>query len=372
MTNPEPSPEGAAPAVPAAPAAPAAAPAKHDPGITQHEALPGVLADSPRPRDDRGRFAPKSETAPPADSIPADASVSAPAASGVATMSDNAPAPAPTAAPATAVPAPPPSKFKVGRLEFDSQDHAEQAHRTLQGLHRKQKDENNELRLRILELERASARQTVPSAPDGASAGPAAEPEPEGIDWSVFDHLQRHNGPAVAQRWLAQEQERLVTARTESLVAKSLKALETKFAPIAQIQQTLERATVMDQTINSLRAYKYPDGSAAYPELDSPEALREVRQLWIEMKFPEEMLSTPTGLHAAVEVYRGALMRRAGATSPRTPSPAPAVPAVVPSPVVSSDGSRPAAAPGAARKLTTAERILKAPLSFDDQLGFSA
>lgn len=313
--------------------------------------------------------------APAADSPAGDPNTAASeaAASAVGTTGGGeAPAPAP---------APEPEAFEFGGVKFPDRLKAEHSFKTLRGMHAAKDRELQAARLRTLELERDLARLKNPSAGEvpaetksNGQAAAAPKTEASAADtYAVFELLKEKFGPKFANTWLDEQNEARVDARVESKVQAAIKEIKESLAPLHESHAALQERATMAGIFQQMATYKLPDNSPAYPELGDEKVMRDVGVLWKNLGGVVNDLKTPRGVHMAIVAYRDAMATRARfAKTPKAPAPA-ARPAVDPG-VVSAGGDSPARHPQQQAKATDpndiGERLLKAEIGPDKNLGF--
>lgn len=353
------------PIVPTAPAAAPDAPPPDDKEFSRpatSDALPGVFLNR---REDT---APEPKAAAPA--APVD-----PAAAGVITGG------APSTPAAPAAPAAPPAKFRLGDLEFDNEEAAVHSVKTLRGMYRKNQDEVRKRDQQILDLQQRLLQQPPPTTQTPASDAPVPGQPPQAasgqsqaaIDWQVFNILKEKHGVDVAQQWYDGEVQERTRVSTEEAVKAAVAELEKKFQPALDLVQQNQRRAAVSELIDTMRTFRNPDGSEAYPELKDENAaeMLEVRRLWHALGFPQEILYSQRGLHTAIATYRDAKARQARLGGKSTPKP-PTVATSTPDPGVATGEGRPSAHPMApAPAEDIGDRITRANLNWDAELGFA-
>lgn len=336
------------------------------------EGLPGVLATKPdRPAGGARATRPTPAPASAAPAGPDGAQAANPAASGVSTGtpgSDNAPEP------------PAPAKFVLAPgLEWDSQEAAAQAHRTLQGMHRAKQSQINEMRLALVERdnelrrlrEGTSSQTATPASAEPPKGNPEA-PAPAGTKWKVAESLREKLGPEAANRYLDEQFESERRAMQEALEQKFQSSLEERLRPYDEQMAQYQAVQAADQLVKQMQTWRTVHGEEAYPELKDRATIVGIRKLWDQMGFPAEEILTPRGLHTAVVNYRDNVQRM----RPRTPAPpqsTPAAPVPTPaSPVISAVGDQPTRGTRQSADLASmADQITAAPLKVDPDFGFS-
>ena len=204
--------------------------------------------------------------------------------------------------------------------------------------------EAQRLAARVAELEAGAGAQ--PAAGSDQPAG-----EPKGIDWALYADISRvaaeAGEPWKAQQWL-QEQ---VDAQRKADFESWRESFEQPYRQReAEAAEQAEMASTADTLVASMAAHTNPDGSPAFPEFRDGDQAREVGALWNSLGLDPRLALTPGGAVAAVALYR---MAR-GMDNP----PAPAAPAVSPSPdpaalaAAGLEGGRPLM-PSAADRRTT-------------------
>lgn len=357
----------AAPAAPS-PSAPASAPAAQPVPVGGPEATPAPAPDKEqrlakplRPIPDLPGVFPDDDPFPPPPSRAAAASDPAkPGATALTRGPDGrfaaASSPATTATgehtQQTSDELPQPSKFKFAGEEYDSQEAAEQNVRSMRGQFRPIQALGRQLGgldkiAPTLQSAAESARgwkaeaERLRAELDGRAPAPAAAddvPQPgsspdggeAGIDWDLYAEIKRlatENGePWQAEKWLAEQQERVIQTRVNKLLGERL-------APLAEAEAHQDVVNRTQDLFGGLAQYTNSDGSPAFPELHDEGAAHEIGKMWVAMGLPPEAALTPQGAIAAVAIYRMAKAGRAASGARPTPS------AAIPPPPPAADPS---------------------------------
>lgn len=236
--------------------------------------------------------------------------------------------------------APQSAKFKFAGEEYDSREAAEQNIRSLRGQFRPIQSLARSLggvdkiipqftsaaesargwkaEATRLAAELEAARNGAPVAGDTPTA-PVETAEAVGIDWELYAEVRKlateRGEPWKAEQWLHERQEEVIQARIQ-------RALDERFAPIDEADQSEAVTNQTAELFGSLAQYVNSDGSAAYPELGDEQASYAIGKIWATMGLPPEAALTPQGAIAAIGLYRMAKSGRAPASPASTVPPA--------------------------------------------------
>lgn len=219
--------------------------------------------------------------------------------------------------------APVPAKFKFAGKEYDTQDAAEQAHRTLQGMFKPQQETIATLRRQLAELQ--AATQAVNKPPAAAPEAPAASKPPagpmDGIDLALYKQIAQSQGPEAAAYWLVQEALKGTTERLEKQYAERL---DQAVAPYKQTHEQGQMLQLAENLVREVASYTTTDetGNPAptYPELYDGDSAERIGHIWANLPISNEARNTPTGMYMAICIFRDQL--RAGMYG-QVPSPGP-------------------------------------------------
>lgn len=218
--------------------------------------------------------------------------------------------------------APAPKKFKFGGKEFDSQEAAEQSHKSLEGMFkplnervskaeqvaRDNADSARQWRERAMAYEAGQLQapqpqqqvQQQPTTPQ--SAEQELQAVLSNVDGEMFETLARERGLPLAGRYLAAQvlasvHDQMLPALRESIMAEIMPQLQP-MQQSAEFQQATDSVTNLFENVSQLRN---PDGQTAFPELNDENEAWEVAELWSSMDNPTD---TPQSLIQAIALYR--------------------------------------------------------------------
>jgi len=212
----------------------------------------------------------------------------------------------------------PAEKFVFGGVEFDNKNVAEQNFRTLRGMYKSLEDsaktneskasgwytEAQRLAKRVSELE-AHGATTKPTAPAGNGKTDESQ---SSINWDLYAEIRKAadeaRKPHEADRWLAEEMERVMELRRQKDREELRSEFEKSLMPVREMQEYNEQVSKADEAINSLSALPGPDGKPLYPELQNPQEIEAIGQVWTSAGFPLDMILTQQGTALAVLLYR--------------------------------------------------------------------
>lgn len=296
-------------------------------------------------------------------------------------------------------------KFKFADEEYDSQDKAEQAFRSLRGMFkplqekasraealerealewdRSNKAWQEELKLALsgkLDSGRANIlRQQLGIAgagsPSTKAAGAIYKPDgsfdvdalidPADMDAFAIIAADPDGGLPAAGKFLAQ---RILSTMHESLVPVLKDALLKEVQPVLSSHARSEQVSTADAVVDQLAALKESDGSVAFPELADEAQVQEIGAVWRAYDRPLEELLTPRGLMNAVALYRMEMNRpsRKSATTTPTAIPGAGRAAASPTPKVSASGAAASVADGG-RGTGAGARVSRGPDAQAQQL----
>ena len=218
-------------------------------------------------------------------------------------------------------PAPAPKKFKFGGKEFDSQEAAEQSHKSLEGMF-KPLNERLSKAEQVAKDNADSARQWRERAM-AYEAGQLQAPQPQqdreqpttpqsaeqelqavlsNVDGEMFETLARERGLPLAGRYLAAQvlasvHDQMLPALRESIMSEIMPQLQP-MQQSAEFTQATESVTNLFENVSQLRN---PDGQVAFPELNDENEAWEVAELWSSSDNPT---ATPQSLIQAIALYR--------------------------------------------------------------------
>lgn len=263
-----------------------------------------------------------------------------------------APATPDPAAPEATVPAKP--KFKLGDMEFDSEEQAAHSHKSLRGqaasVAQRARDLANQQAALVQALATAGmtltqegkvvrAEGSAPTPPLTASpsaprpgAPPSGDNSPldlgtddgvrsfldSALNWKQLPTLIKSYedqngvtlGPAVAMRLVLE-------TVLPKLWAKMGEHTSSALQPLQQHYGAQQSARAVEELFTGVSEFVYPDGSPAYPELLDPRQRGEVYQVWLDLGnegVPPKTLLSQKGLALAISLYRDFNTTKARAT----------------------------------------------------------
>jgi hypothetical protein len=221
-------------------------------------------------------------------------------------------------------------KVVLGGREFRDINHANQAMSTVFGMFKAGQTKVTEAAERAdHNLRAAQAWQTkyeelqaqiekgaAPASKEAptASREKAQDDAPE-IDWELYEAIVEDHGLARAQRWLHNENLRVVEAQVAKQVGAVRGEVEQRFQPFAEQDAQIQHAREVQTLFQRVQTYTYPDGTKAYPELEYNDrgtdeekqaqlaTIAEIGNILREF-VPAEMAVTDRGMHMAVLIYR--------------------------------------------------------------------
>lgn len=225
------------------------------------------------------------------------------------------------------VEAPKPQKIKFGDKEYESLDQAEQSFKSLQGMFKPMQERLTRAeqlaeqaaesarawRARAMELETGAPAPTPqrPVPPQSVQGQGEADPRAEldaalsNVNGELFESLAREHGLPLAGRYLAAQ---VLATVHDQMLPKLRQEIMDKLAPELEplkqdrgFQQATQHVAGL---IESVGQYKNTDGSVAFPELQDPQTVYEIGDLWRSMDMPAEIALTPKGLLQAIALYR--------------------------------------------------------------------
>jgi hypothetical protein len=217
------------------------------------------------------------------------------------------------------------NKIKFADKEYSSLAEIEQSFKSLQGMFKPMQAELSEARAlaekaaesartwrsRAIELESGStaapAQQTPAQAPKPTTQGAQMELEKvlQNVNGEMFESLAREHGLPLAGRYLAAQV--LATVHDQMLPAlrdEIMAQIQPEIEPLKQdrgFQQATQHVAGLIETVGQ---YKYADGSDAFPELQDPDTVMQIGELWKSLNLPAEVALTQQGLLQAVALYR--------------------------------------------------------------------
>lgn len=250
----------------------------------------------------------------------------------------------PAATPAPEAPAPTKPKFKMGDVEFDSEDVAVHTYKSLRGqaaaVAQRHRDLTTQQEAFIAALGQAGmaldgegkvvrASQAPTSPAPASTSAPQKQGQPtassdapvdlgtdEGVrtfldsalNWKQLPNLiktyeDQHGltlGPAIAMRLVM---ETVIPKLWEKVAGHTDKALQ----PLHNVIGAQQSAHAVQQLFHGMGEYVYPDGSPAYPELLDAEKAPQVHQVWMDLGeegVPLKTLMSPKGIQMAISLYR--------------------------------------------------------------------
>lgn len=239
---------------------------------------------------------------------------------------------------------PPAPKFKIGDVEFDSEEVAAHTIKSLRGqaqaVDRRHRELSQQQQTIINALAQAGltlqADGTVARAANAPAPAPAANtlpatPSPrtpppapadvdlstaEGVqsildsalDWKQLPNLikfyeEKHGqslGPAVAMRLVM---EAVVPKLAGAIHAQSEKLV----APLQNMAHSVQASTAVRDLFVGMKDFSFEDGTPAYPEFTTDEGVSEVYQAWLglgEKGFPPKFMMSHEGVHLAISLLR--------------------------------------------------------------------
>lgn len=227
-----------------------------------------------------------------------------------------------------------PEKIKFNGKEYGSMQEIEQEHKSLQGMFKPMQERLSKAEQAAqLAMQRANEwmeyaksaqqqapppQQTQPQPTDMQSAEQELQAVLAGIDGDRFETLARERGLPLAGRYLAAQvlatvHDKMLPALTEQI----LKQVQEQYAPVTQSVELQQQTQQAGSLIENVSQFRNNDGSLAFPELNDPDEMSEVAELWSSN--PEAKL-TPQSLIQAIAMYR--LYRNSRGTQPTsTPQP---------------------------------------------------
>jgi hypothetical protein len=225
--------------------------------------------------------------------------------------------------------APAPKKFKFAGEEFDTQEAAEQKHKSLQGMFKPLNERVSKAEALAREAaesarywkEQAEARAQFPTPPEQAppSARQGSEPptaktaEQElqaalaNVDGEMFETLAREKGLPLAGRYLAAQvlasvHDTMLPALRDEIMAQ----INPRLDPVAQSVEFQQQTTEVGNLFESMGQLKNPNGEIAFPEMNDENELYEVAELWASMDNPQPTAQSLIQAIAMYRLYRGA------------------------------------------------------------------
>ncbi len=225
-----------------------------------------------------------------------------------------------------------PQKIKFNGKEYDSMQAIEQEHKSLQGMFKsfdarvknaeqmaeKAVESARSWRQRAMELEGTAPQpqqqpQQRPQPTDEQSAEQELTAVLKNIDGDRFESLAREHGLPIAGRYLAAQV--LATVHDQMLpkLAEQIMAqMQEQFAPYTQSVEFQQQTNTVGTLIENVSQLRNPDGNIAFPELNDPNEMMEVAELWASSGKAEP---TPQSLIQAIALYRLYRGARGGQTT---------------------------------------------------------
>jgi len=224
--------------------------------------------------------------------------------------------------------APAPKKFKFAGKEFDTQEAAEQSHKSLEGMFKPLHERVSKAealaqeaaesarygRKQVEERQAQEQQQQQESQPvTQSTAQDELSAVLQNVDGEMFETLARERGLPLAGRYLAAQvlasvHDHVLPALREEILGQIMPQLQ----PIQQSAEFQQQTETVGNLLESVSQLKNPDGQIAFPELNDATEAAEIGELWETM---DGASATPQSLIQAIAMYR--LYRGARGGSPQ-------------------------------------------------------